>query len=334
LRTVRQRIRKLLGDEGVEPKDWKESRSAGMISTPGDRRGASFHAFDAPRGSPLKDMLKERASIRVMFSNDKMARKDLPQLGAMKFGQFNYTSKNVRPQDLSRTAKKTLGNGVRENILPPDYGMFPEEAMTRFRQERGLLRHLNIVRVPRPVIMCQGEVRQAMAAKVQKEEKKEPTTLAGAVRALNKLNDGKVTTAQQRLRDKGTKVLDLSDSSVEIVAEVKGNRERERKPVVRLTPPVVNEVVIPVRQVFEPIRQVVEPVRQVSEPARQVSESVRHVIEPVDNPVDVLDMGDGSDDPDRDKIILQRIKVQLEMDRLAKYEAEYKLKMENRRRMR
>jgi len=323
LRTVRQRIRKLLGDEGVEPKDWKESRSAGMISTPGDRRGASFHAFDAPRGSPLKDMLKERASIRVMFSNDKMARKDLPQLGAMKFRQFNYTSRNVRPQDLSRTAKKTLGNGVRETILPPDYIVFPEEAMTRFRQERGLLRHLNIVKVPRPVIVCQGEVRQAMAAKVQKEEKKvvnEPTTLAGAVRAHNKLNDGKVTTAQQRLRDKETKVLDLSDSSVEIVAEVKGNPERERKPVVRLTPPVVNEVVIPVRQVVEPVRQ--------------VSESVRHVIEPVVKPMDVLDMGDGSDDPDRDKIILQRIKVQLEMDRLAKYEAEYVLKMENRRRMR
>jgi len=72
---------------------------------------------------------------------------------------------------------------------------FPEEAMTRFRQERGLLRHQKIVKVPRPVIMCQGEVRQAMAANVQKEEKKivaEPTTLAGAVRALNTLNDGKM----------------------------------------------------------------------------------------------------------------------------------------------
>jgi hypothetical protein len=169
-----------------------------------------------------------------------------------------------------------------------------------------------------------------MAASVQKEEQKvvaEPTTLAGAVRAHNKLNDGKVTAAQQRLRNRGTTVLDRSDSSVEFVAEVKGNPERERKPVVRLTPPVVNEVVMPVRQVFEPVRQVVEPVRQVSEPVRQV-------IEPVDKPMDVLDMGDGSDDPDRDKIILQRIKVQLEMDRLAKYEAEYMLKMENRRRMR
>jgi len=132
-----------------------------------------------------------------------------------------------------RTVKTTLGNEVREGILPLDYVVFrdesmtrsqqkrrnmgfPEEAMTRFRQERGLLRHQKIVKVPRPVIMCQGEVRQAMAANVQKEEKKivaEPTTLAGAVRALNALNDGKVTTAQQRLRDKRTKVLDRSDSA-------------------------------------------------------------------------------------------------------------------------
>jgi len=39
-------------------------------------------------------------------------------------------------------------------------------------------------------------------------------------------------------------------------------------------------------------------------------------------------MGDDSDNPDRDRIILQRIKIQLEMDRLAKFEAEYTLKME------
>jgi len=135
LRTVRQRIRKSLGDEGVEPEDSKVNRSTGLISAPGDRRGASFKMFDAPRGSPLKDMIKERARIRVMFSEDKTARKDLPQLGPMKFGMFNYTSTNVRPQDLSRTAKTTLGNGVRESILPPDYVAFPDEAMTRFRQE-------------------------------------------------------------------------------------------------------------------------------------------------------------------------------------------------------
>jgi len=123
-----------------------------------------------------------------------------------------------------------------------------DEAMTRFRQERGSLKHQKIVRVPRPVVVCQGEVRQAVAANVQKEEQKmlaEPTTIVGAVKVHNKLNDGKVMAAQQRLRNKGTAVLDRSDSSVEFVAEVKENPERERKPVVRLTPPVMDEVVTP-----------------------------------------------------------------------------------------
>ena len=64
------------------------------------------------------------------------------------------------------------------------------------------------------------------------------------------------------------------------------------------------------------------------ETVRQVYEPVRRVLEPADKPVDVLDMGDGSDNPDRDRIILQRIKIQLEMDQLAKFEAEYTLKME------
>jgi len=239
----------------------------------------------------------------VMFSKDRMARKDLPQL----------------------------------------------EAMKRFRQERDLLRHQKIVKVPRPVIMCQGEVRQAVAANVQKEEKKvvtEPTTLAGAVKTLNALNDGKVTTAQQRLRDKETKVLDRNDSYLEFVAEVEGNPERERKPVVRLTPPVVNEVVMPVQQVLEPVRQGYEPVRQVLEPADKPMDVLdtgdgsddpdRDRLTPpvvekiVRLPVDVLDEEDDNDDPDRDRIVLQRLKVKLEVDWLIKYEEAYVFKMESK----
>jgi hypothetical protein len=214
--------------------------------------------------------------------------------------------------------------------------------MTRFAQERGLLRHLKIVRVPKPVIVCQGAVRQATTlpgspiltvtasvptrnlvsqgkedwkvkelvqlAKLQKEEQKmiaEPTTLVGAVRTLNRLNDVRPTAAQQRLKHRGAAVLDRSDSSVEFIVEVKGDPEKERreKPVVRLTPPVMVSVVTP----------------PVAAPRQAV---------------DVLDEDGDSDDPDRDRIIMQRLKVKLEMDRLAKYEADYALKRENRRRKR
>jgi len=39
------------------------------------------------------------------YARDKQSRKDLPQLGPMKFGMFNYVSKRVKPQDLTRTAR-------------------------------------------------------------------------------------------------------------------------------------------------------------------------------------------------------------------------------------
>jgi hypothetical protein len=74
--------------------------------------------------------------------------------------------------------------------------------------------------------------------------------------------------------------------------KVKGNPERERKPVVMLTPPVVEKI--------------------------------------VRLPVDVLDEEGDNEDPDRDRIVLQRLKVELEVDRLVKYEEAYALKMESR----
>jgi len=120
---------------------------------------------------------------------------------------------------------------------------------------------------------------------------------------MNSLNDGRATAAQQRLKSRGAAILDRTDSSMEFIAEEKGNPERERreKPVVRSTPPVVDSVITPAAQAAE-----------------------AHV--------DVLDEDGDSDDPDRDGIVMQRLKVKLEMDRLDKYEAAYVLKKESRTR--
>jgi len=133
----------------------------------------------------------------------------------------------------------------------------------------------------------------------------EPTTLVGAGRSLNSLNDGRATAAQQRLKSRGATILGGSDYSVEFIAETKGKPERERreKPVVRSTPPVVDSVVTPAVQAAE-----------------------AHM--------DVLDEDGDSDDPDRDRIVMQRLKVKLEMDRLTRYEAAYVLKKESRTRRR
>jgi len=215
------------------------------------------------------------------------------------------------------------------------------------------LRHLKLVKVVKPVVLCEGVARQAkelqgsprqavkviapnqvsqrkedwkekemeQLAKLQKEELKaamEPTTLIGAVKALNKLNDGR-TDAQQRLRTRKVPALDRSDSSVEFIAEVKGDREKERgeKPVVRLTPHEMDAVATP----------------PVAAP-RQAAALPSAVEEVADVLVDVLDEDGDSDDPDRDRIVMQRLRVKLETERLARYEAEYVTKKENRRRKR
>ena len=95
---------------------------------------------------------------------------------------------------------------------------------------------------------------------------------------------------------------------VEFIAEVKGDLERERgeKLVVRSTPHEVDAIATP-------------PV---------AAAAADYAL------VDVLEEDGDSDDPDRDRIIMQRLKVKLETERLARYEAEYVLKRENRRRKR
>ena len=67
---------------------------------------------------------------------------------------------------------------------------------------------------------------------------------------------------------------------------------------------------------------------------RQAAALQSAVVQAAGASVDVLDEDGDSDDPDKDRIIMQRLKVKLETERLAKYEAEYVLKREIRRRKR
>jgi len=112
----------------------------------------------------------------------------------------------------------------------------------------------------------------------------EPTTLVGAMRSLNNLNDGRATAAQQKIEEQGSSDTRQVDSSVEFIAEGKGKPERERreKPVVRSTPPVMDSVVTPAVQAAEV-----------------------HV--------DALDEDGDSDDPDRDRIVMQMLRVKPEI---------------------
>jgi len=165
--------------------------------------------------------------IRTDFARDKTARKNLPILGAIKFGMMNFTSNNIKQYDMSRSARVLIGNCVKENLLPPNYKSFPGTAMLRFDQERGENLDRIRVRIPEAINSRQtapvttAPIRRVMTYNVpswelarmkaaQEEELKqlmEPTSLVGAVKALNVKNsdvrDSRLSQgAQQRLRQK------------------------------------------------------------------------------------------------------------------------------------
>ena len=62
---------------------------------------------------------------------------------------------------------------------------------------------------------------------------------------------------------------------------------------------------------------------------RQAVALLPAVVQAADAQVNVLDEVRDRDDPDKDMIIVQRLRVKLEMDRLAKYKADHVIMREN-----
>jgi hypothetical protein len=281
LRTIRQRIRKLFLQEGVEPRNWSEDKAKGLVKAPGYKKGAAFKFFDAPTGAPFKEMIQERAKIRTEFALNKSARKILPILGGFKFGMMNFGSESVRRMDMSKMAKVLTGNGVKEELLSPSYTSFPELAMIRYDQERGQNLEVDRIAIPKVVrqvapvevkkkvmtiLVPSWELSAKKAAEeelarmkvIQEEEfsrmkaereaekrrQNKPTSLVGAMRALNMQNadvrvlakDTRPTQgAQQRLRQSSVsrkaepRNRSSSGSSIQYLGKRKRSPERERE---------------------------------------------------------------------------------------------------------
>jgi len=138
LRTIRQRIRKMFLMEGVEPSNWIEAKANRLIKAPGYMKGNAFIFYDAPTGAPFKEVMRERANIRTRFVLEDSEKKTLlPKLGGFKFGMMNFGSATVKRMDMSKMAKVLPGIGVKEELISPGYKSFPEQAIRRFKQERG-----------------------------------------------------------------------------------------------------------------------------------------------------------------------------------------------------
>jgi hypothetical protein len=155
--------------------------------------------------------------------------------------------------DVRKMAPVLAGNEVKVEKLSPGYESFPERAMVRYGQERGL--HLNLDRIRIPAVVRQATpVNMKKVVKVPSKElpiketnrscPDEPTTLVGAIQALNVRNADVPALAtaarptggaQQRLRQRTEARQEeqrdrkSSESSVEYLCDVKGTPEKERE---------------------------------------------------------------------------------------------------------
>jgi len=289
MRTIRQRIRKVFLEEGVVPSDWMKAKDEQLIKAPGYWKGDKFIYYEAPSGAPFNNVLLERANLRVLYGKTHSGKNNLPAITGFKFGPMNVGSATVERQNLTKMAVPRPGVRVKETVIPTSYKPFPELAMLRYDQERGerldepriviprdtLVRQVTsaptaerqVIPAPRTISVYipsrDGADRQAqeeeivrkelekIMAEQEEERRRQPTSLAGAIREMNIANAAPVKNstvvsrppqgAQRRLNSR--RVSDLSGEleEVEKISERGGERGTTSRTTARTRSPTSSE---------------------------------------------------------------------------------------------
>jgi len=137
LRTIRQRIKKLLGEEGVEPTDWAGLISEGKLRAPGRYMENGYRQYEPPQGAPLRSRILLRVEIRADLSVDKNARKNLPTLPGLNYEMINFSVPGMGADQVSKNIRMYKGNGVKTTVLGVNVEFTPEKVLLRFDQEKG-----------------------------------------------------------------------------------------------------------------------------------------------------------------------------------------------------
>jgi len=139
LRTMRQRIKKLLGEEGVEPISWKELVREGVVRQPGYYTSEGRVTFTPPQEETVKPVILQRAKIRAEFSisRDKEKILALPALPGLKFDKIRFSTANISADQVCQNMRIYRGNGIRTNLLSLNSDFIPARALLRYAQERG-----------------------------------------------------------------------------------------------------------------------------------------------------------------------------------------------------
>ena len=138
LRSMRQRIKIRLGEEGVEPMNWKLLVSGGVVRTPGYYTKDGRVEYSIAEGAPFKNTILERAKIRADLSKCKESRKNLPPLPGLIFDKIKFSAEGMSADQVCQNIRVYRGNGVKTTVLSANSDFIPDRALERFDQERGL----------------------------------------------------------------------------------------------------------------------------------------------------------------------------------------------------
>jgi hypothetical protein len=137
LRTMRQRIKKLLGEEGVEPSNWNILVREAVVRQPGYFTSEGREKFTPPQEEPVKPVILRRAKIRAEFNYlNKDAEKILPALPALKFDKIKFSSASISADQVCQNVRIYRGNGIKTNLLSSNSDFIPARALLRYAQER------------------------------------------------------------------------------------------------------------------------------------------------------------------------------------------------------
>jgi len=133
------KIKKLLGEEGVEPISWKELVREGVVRQPGYYTSEGRVTFTPPQEETVKPVILQRAKIRAEFSISKDKEKilALPALPGLKFDKIRFSSAKISADQVCQNMRIYRGNGIRTNLISKNFDFIPARALLRYAQERG-----------------------------------------------------------------------------------------------------------------------------------------------------------------------------------------------------
>jgi hypothetical protein len=215
LRTMRQRIKRLLGEEGVEPINWKELVREAVVRQPGYYTSEGRIKFTPPQEEQVKPLILRRARIRAEFSisEDKERILALPALPALKFDKIKFSAASISADQVCQNMRVYRGNGIKTNLLSSNSDFIPARAMQRYIQETGREAGTR-VRIPPTESMTDLEITVS---------NKKPETPAPKPSLSKRLGPSRGE------REKGEVARDVrrGDQDVEIIAELEVTEDRQ-----------------------------------------------------------------------------------------------------------